>query len=87
LAWQDGQKPRVLQEKFICELTPLEFRASCLGGYQMVIGLCSLLASLIVGLLWESFGMFAPLYFPLCLTLISSSLLLFVIKQLRFCST
>ena len=30
----------------------------------MVIGLCSLPASLIVGLLWESFGMFAPLYFP-----------------------
>jgi hypothetical protein len=31
--------------------------------------------------------MLAPLYFPLCLTSIPSSLLLFVIKQLSFCST
>jgi hypothetical protein len=87
LAWQDWQKPRVSQKKPICELTPLELRASCLGGYQMVIGLCSLPASLIIGLLWESFGMFASFYFPLCLTPISSSFLLFVTKQLSFFST
>lgn len=67
-----------VQRTFVCELSPQQFRASSLGGFQMVTGLCALPASLTAGLLWESFGIFAPFYFSLSLTLLSSLMLIFV---------
>jgi len=70
-----------VQKTFVCELSPLKFRASCLGGFQMVTGLCALPASFVAGLLWESVGIFAPFYLSLGLTFISSFMLLFVKKS------
>lgn len=70
-----------VQKTFLCELAPQPYRASCLGGFQMVTGLCAFPASLIAGVLWESAGMFAPFYFSLALTLISGTMLFFVRKQ------
>ncbi|MGB2763933.1 MAG: MFS transporter [Candidatus Aminicenantaceae bacterium] len=70
-----------VQKTFVSELAPQEFRASCLGGFQMVIGLCSLPASFIAGLLWEVFGMLAPFYLSLFLTIISGIMLLFIKKR------
>jgi len=70
-----------VQKTFVSELAPLEFRASCLGGFQMVIGLFALPASFIAGLLWEVFGMLAPFFFSLVLTIISGIMLLFVKKR------
>jgi MFS family permease len=67
-----------VQRTMVCELSPLAFRASCLGGFQMIIGLCALPASLIAGVLWESFGTHAPFYFSLGLTLVAGILLIFV---------
>ncbi|HEX2694253.1 MAG TPA: MFS transporter [Acidobacteriota bacterium] len=67
-----------VQRTLVCELSPLAFRASCLGGFQMIIGLCALPASLIAGVLWESFGTNAPFYFSLGLTLVAGILLIFV---------
>jgi MFS family permease len=67
-----------VQRTLVCELSPLAFRASCLGGFQMIIGLCALPASLIAGLLWESFGTRAPFYFSLALTVVAGLLLIFV---------
>ncbi len=67
-----------VQRTLVCELSPLAFRASCLGGFQMIIGLCALPASLIAGVLWESLGTAAPFYFSLGLTLVSGILLMFV---------
>jgi MFS family permease len=67
-----------VQRTLVCELSPLAFRASCLGGFQMVIGLCALPASLVAGVLWESFGSPAPFYFSLGLTLVAGILLFFV---------
>ncbi|MFB0566565.1 MAG: MFS transporter [Candidatus Aminicenantaceae bacterium] len=69
-----------VQKTFVCELAPLGFRASCLGGFQMVTGLCAFPASFLAGVLWETFGMSAPFYFSLILTIISGILLLFVKK-------
>lgn len=57
-----------VQRAFVAELCPAEFRASSLGGYQMVIGLCALPGSLIAGILWEKIGIYAPFYFSLALT-------------------
>jgi len=67
-----------VQKTLVCELSPLTFRASCLGSFQMVIGLCALPASLLAGWLWEHAGLFAPFYLSLGLTAVASLLLLFV---------
>ncbi|MGB8951388.1 MAG: MFS transporter [Candidatus Aminicenantales bacterium] len=67
-----------VQKTFACELSPLPFRASCLGAFQMVIGLCALPASLIAGFLWDHFGSFAPFYLSLALTCAAGGLLIFI---------
>jgi len=67
-----------VQKTLVCELSPLDFRASCLGGFQMVIGLCALPASLLAGWLWEHAGLMAPFYLSLGLTAIACFLLFFV---------
>jgi MFS family permease len=67
-----------VQRTLVCELSPLAFRASCLGGFQMLVGLCALPASLIAGWLWEQAGPAAPFTLSLVLTAASTLLLLFV---------
>lgn len=67
-----------VQKTLVAELAPPNYRASSLGGYQMVIGLCALPASLIAGILWDSIGIETPFYLSLGLTVVSSVLLLFV---------
>ncbi|MBN1860209.1 MAG: MFS transporter [Candidatus Thermoplasmatota archaeon] len=72
-----------VQKTFVAELAPAEYRASSLGGYQMVIGLCALPASLIAGLLWDSISIETPFYLSLGLTIVSSFLLLLFVKEKR----
>jgi MFS family permease len=67
-----------VQRAFVAELCPPEFRASSLGGYQMIIGLCALPGSLLAGLLWEQVGIYAPFYLSLALTAAAVILLSFV---------
>jgi len=67
-----------VQKTLVSELAPCKFRASCLGGFQMVTGLCALPASFIAGVLWEILGMSAPFYLSLILTTVSGGMLLFV---------
>jgi len=67
-----------VQKAFVAELCPREYRASSLGGFQMVVGLCALPASLIAGVLWDSVGLYVPFIFSLCLTFLSMLLLVFV---------
>ncbi len=67
-----------VQKTLVAELAPPAYKASTLGGFQMVIGLCALPASLIAGLLWEKISLFMPFYFSLALTVISSLMLLAV---------
>lgn len=67
-----------VQKTFVSELAPPEYKASTLGGFQMVIGLCALPASFIAGILWDKVSLFMPFYFSLALTIISSLLLLAV---------
>jgi MFS family permease len=71
-----------VQKTLVSELSPPAFRASSLGAYQMVIGLCALPASLVAGLIWEKAGAFAPFALSLALTALSALLLLFV-KETR----
>jgi len=67
-----------VQKALAAELAPKDLVASSLGGFQMIIGLCSLPASLIAGLLWDRYGLGAPYALSLILTLIAAGLLLFL---------
>jgi len=66
------------QKTFVSELAPTEYRASSLGGFQMVVGLCALPASLIAGMLWDRISIFMPFYFSLGLTSLSIVILIFI---------
>jgi MFS family permease len=67
-----------VQKTLVAELTPPDFRASALGGFQMVVGLCAFPSSFVAGLLWYQLDTTAPLYLSLVLTALSSAMLLFV---------
>ncbi len=67
-----------VQKTFVAELSPEKYRASSLGGFQMIIGMCALPASLAAGFLWDYIGATAPFVFSIALTLLSVVLLLFV---------
>jgi MFS family permease len=67
-----------VQKTFVSEIAPTEYRASSLGGFQMVVGLCALPASLIAGILWDKISKFMPFYFSLGLTVLSIIMLIFV---------
>ena len=70
-----------VQKTFTAELAPKEFVASILGGFQMVIGLCSLPSSLLAGVLWDAGGIVIPFALSIILTLIASFLLFFVREE------
>ncbi len=70
-----------VQKTFVSELAPRQYRASCLGGFQMVTGLCALPASFVAGVLWERVGFYWPLNFSLILTSIAAGLLFFIKKR------
>jgi MFS family permease len=63
---------------FVADLAPPDFTASTLGGFQMVMGLCALPASLMAGVLWDRVGPASPLVLSLALTGLAFLLLLFV---------
>lgn len=67
-----------IQNTFVSELAAIDLRASSLGGFQMLIGISALLASLIAGILWDKVNPLAPLYLSLVLTGISLLVLTFV---------
>jgi len=67
-----------VQRAFVSELSPLRYRASVLGVFQLIVGLCALPASLIAGVLWETCEKFAPFAFSLSLTLLAIVLIGFV---------
>lgn len=67
-----------VQKTLVSELAPKEYVASTLGAFQMIIGLCSLPASLLAGVLWDRMGINAPFILSVTLTCFSTFLLLFV---------
>ncbi len=69
------------QRAFVSELSPPRYRASILGAFQLTVGLCALPASLIAGILWETFERFAPFLFSLSLTVLAIVLMGFVKKS------
>jgi MFS family permease len=71
-----------VQRTLAAELAPAGLKASGLGTFQMVVGLCALPASLVAGLLWDHAGTAAPFMLGLGLT-IPSLLLLPLVREVR----
>ena len=67
-----------VQKTIVAELAPQPYRASVLGGFQMVIGLAAFPASLLAGFLWDKSGRQTPFIVSLGLTAAAALLLLFV---------
>lgn len=67
-----------VQKTIVSELAPKEYRASSLGAFQMVVGLCALPASFAAGLLWDKIGIFSPFYLSIGLTIVAIALLMLV---------
>jgi MFS family permease len=67
-----------VQRTLVAELCPPQYRASVIGGFQMVIGLCALPASLAAGWLWDKVGQSTPFYVSAGLTAVAAFMLLFV---------
>lgn len=71
-----------VQRTLVAELCPPQYRASVIGGFQMVIGLCAFPASLAAGWLWDKVGQNTPFFFSILLTAVSA-LMLFFVKEKR----
>jgi MFS family permease len=67
-----------VQKTLVSELSPEGLRASTLGAYQMVIGLCAFPSSFVAGLVWQNLDKMTPLHLSLMLTILSGVLLAFV---------
>ena len=66
------------QSAFVSESAPAEQRASILGFFKMITGLCALPASFIAGVLWDAYGPLAPFSFALAMTLLALFTMLMV---------
>ena len=64
-----------VQKTLASELSPEGLRASTLGAYQMVIGLCAFPSSFVAGLIWYNLDKMTPLHLSLVLTILSGVLL------------
>ncbi|HVP90628.1 MAG TPA: MFS transporter [Terriglobales bacterium] len=67
-----------VQRTLVAELCPPQFRASIIGGFQLVVGMCALPASLVAGWLWDKAGRNLPFLISLGLTAAAALGLLFV---------
>ncbi len=67
-----------VQRTLVSEIAPAQYRASSLGAFQLVIGVCALPASLAAGILWDTVGPITPFILSLALTVASAIMLLWV---------
>ncbi|NMC76738.1 MAG: MFS transporter [Candidatus Methanofastidiosa archaeon] len=74
----------VSQKTLASEICPLDYRATSLGSFQLIMGLMAFPASFIAGILWKLLGMNYPLYFSLLLS-VSSLFLITLIKEQKIC--
>ncbi len=70
------------QSAYVAESAAPEARASVLGFYKMITGLCALPASFMAGLLWDAYGSTAPFIFALVLTILAFGVM-FMVKETK----
>ncbi|MCU0653403.1 MAG: MFS transporter [Candidatus Pacebacteria bacterium] len=64
-----------IQSTFVSELAPAGYRASSLGMFQLITGLCALPASYAAGIFWDRWGMETPFYVSAVLTIVAMVML------------
>jgi len=70
-----------VERAFVAEISPPELKGTMLGMHSTVAGIALLPASVIAGLLWNSFGSVVPFVFGASLSLISAALLQLFMKK------
>ncbi len=66
---------------FVADLSPRNMRASYLGGFEMFVGLVSLPASVIAGVLWQNIAPAAAFSFAILMSLIALIMIPFVAES------
>ncbi len=67
----------------VADLVPAELRGTAYGSYNAIIGLLAFPASVIAGVLWQSFGPSSPFIFGGTLALIAAVLLAFWMPRMK----
>jgi MFS family permease len=70
-----------VERAFVAEIAPGELKGTMLGLHSTVAGIALLPASIIAGLLWNSFGSTVPFIFGACMSLIAAVLLIVFMKS------
>ena len=69
------------EKAFVADLAGKEVRGSAYGVYNFAIGAGALPASLLMGFLWQKFGVIAAFSFGACMALIAAFLLAVLVKE------
>lgn len=70
-----------VERALVADLVPQEVRGRAYGIYNFIIGIAALPASLLMGILWQSFGPKAAFLFGASLALVAALVFLFCIKN------
>ncbi len=67
-----------VQKTYVSELAPPHHRTTGIGGFQMVVGLCTLPGALINGILWQSTGPSAAFIYSMSMAIVAFIMLFFI---------
>jgi len=70
-----------VERAFISEIAPKELKGTMLGLHSTIVGIALLPASVIAGLLWNTFGAVVPFSFGASLSFLSALILVFGLRQ------
>ena len=69
-----------VERAYIAEISPPDLKGTMLGMHATIVGVALLPASVIAGLLWDTFGVAVPFVFGSCLSLSAALVLFFLMK-------
>ena len=72
-----------VERAFVAEIAPTDLKGTMLGLHSTVTGIALLPASVIAGMLWNSFGATVPFVFGAVMALIAATILFFFMKNKR----
>jgi predicted MFS family arabinose efflux permease len=72
-----------VSKSYVSKLVPHEISGSAFGVYQTVMGVATLIASSIAGMLWSAISPSAPFYFGASTAILAAILFLGLSRKLR----
>jgi MFS family permease len=73
-----------IERAFIAEISPKELKGTMLGLHSTIVGIALFPASMIAGVLWNSFGARVPFVFGAVMSLGAAGVLLFLMKGINY---